>query len=107
MPNVSAARARVYSHDKGIGMKLDLTVTPGTNLAVVTQEASRVVVETLQADLGLPVSGPPSVRIAFGPAKARTAASSDRPRGASGRRRSARCRWSPIRPAPTTDGGPK
>jgi hypothetical protein len=69
MPQVTVARARVFSHDKGIGMKLDLTVTPDTNVAVVTQEASRVVVETLQADLGLPVTAPPSVRIVFGPAK--------------------------------------
>ena len=67
MPNVSAARAHVYSHDKGIGMKLDLTVTPDSNLALVTQEASRVVIETLQADLGLPVAAPPTVRILFGP----------------------------------------
>lgn len=70
MTTVTAARARVFSHDKGIGMKLDLTVTPDANIAVVTQEASRVVVETLQADLGLPVSAPPSVRIIFGPPKA-------------------------------------
>jgi len=67
MPNVSAARAHVYSRDNGIGMKLDLTVTPETNLALVTQEASRVVIETLQADLGLPVAAPPTVRILFGP----------------------------------------
>jgi len=76
MPNVSAARARVYSHDKGIGMKLDLTVTPNSNLTAVTQEASRVVVETLQADLGLPVAAPPTVRILFGPPKPEPVASS-------------------------------
>jgi hypothetical protein len=76
MPNVSAARARVYSHEKGIGMKLDLTVTPDTNLAVVTQEAARVVIETLQADLGLPVAAPPTVRIVFGPPKPEPVASS-------------------------------
>lgn len=69
MTTVTAARARVFSRDKGIGMKLDLTVTPGANIAVVTQEASRMVVETLQADLGLPVSAPPTVRIIFGPPK--------------------------------------
>jgi hypothetical protein len=76
MPNVSAARARVYSHDKGIGMKLDLTVTPDSNLALVTQEASRVVIETLQADLGLPVAAPPTVRIQFGRPKPQPIASS-------------------------------
>jgi hypothetical protein len=67
MPQVSAARARVFSQNKGVGMKLDLTITPDANIALVTQEASRVVVETLQADLGLPVAAPPSVRIVFGP----------------------------------------
>ncbi len=76
MTQVTAARARVFSQEKGIGMKLELTVTPDANIAVVTQEASRVVVETLQADLGLPVSAPPSVRILFGPPKAEPVASS-------------------------------
>ena len=76
MSHVSAAKARVFSQDKGIGMKLDLTVTPDANIAVVTQEASRVVVETLQADLGLPVGALPQVRIVFGPAKAAPVASS-------------------------------
>ncbi|MEX0799693.1 MAG: hypothetical protein WD379_00580 [Dehalococcoidia bacterium] len=70
MAEVTAARARVFSHDKGVGMKLDLTVTRESNVALVTQEASRVVVETLQADLGLPVTAPPIVRIMFGPPKA-------------------------------------
>ena len=76
MANVTAAGVRVHSQDKGVGIKLALTVVPGTNVAVVTQEASRVVVETLQADLGLPVSGPPEVRIEFGPPGAEPVASS-------------------------------
>jgi hypothetical protein len=76
MTQVTAARARVFSQNKGIGMKLDLTITPGANIALVTQEASRVVVETLQADLGLPVAASPSVRIVFGPPKAGPVASS-------------------------------
>lgn len=76
MPQVSAARARVFSQNKGIGMKLDLTITPDANIALVTQEASRVVVETLQSDLGLPVAAPPSVRIVFGGPKTEPVASS-------------------------------
>jgi hypothetical protein len=76
MPQVTAARARVFSHEKGIAMKLDLTVTPSTNVALVTQEASRLVADTLQADLGLPISAPPTVRITFGPPKAEPVASS-------------------------------
>jgi hypothetical protein len=73
---VTAAKARVFSHDKGIGMKLHLTVTPDTNIALVTQDASRVVVETLQADLGLPISAPPEVHIIFGPPRTAPLASS-------------------------------
>ncbi len=76
MPQVSAARARVFSQNKGVGMKLDLTITPDANIALVTQDASRVVMETLQADLGLPVAAPPSVRIVFGPPKTEPVASS-------------------------------
>ncbi len=76
IPQVSAARARVFSQNKGVGMKLDLTITPNANIAQVTQEASRVVVETLQSDLGLPVAAPPSVHIVFGPAKTEPVASS-------------------------------
>ncbi len=76
MSQVTTARARVFSRDRGIAMKLNLTVTPGTNIGGVTQEASRVVMETLEADLGLPVSAPPTVRITFGPSKVEPVASS-------------------------------
>jgi hypothetical protein len=76
MTQVTAAKVRVFSQDKGIGTNLDLTVAPGTNIAVVTQEASRLVVDTLQADLGLSVSTPPTVRISFGAAEAEPVASS-------------------------------
>ena len=76
IPQVTTARARVFSRDKGVGMKLDLTVTPGANIGEVTQEASRVVVETFQTDLGLPVSAPPTVHITFGPSKVEPVASS-------------------------------
>ena len=41
---------------------------PGANVASVTQEAARVVVDTVQTDLGLPVAGMPTVSIAFGTA---------------------------------------
>jgi len=76
IPQVTTARARVFSRDKGVGMKLDLTVTPGANIAAVTQEASRVVVETFQTDLGLPVPVPPTVHITFGPSEVEPVASS-------------------------------
>jgi hypothetical protein len=66
LPDVAAARTHVWTRDKGIATSMELTVPPGVNLANVTQEAVRVVVEAIQADLGLPVSGVPSVKIAFG-----------------------------------------
>jgi len=78
LPEVAAARARVFTREKGIASNLDVTITPGANIATVTREASRIVVDTIQTELGLPVAGLPTVRILFGGAKptAATAASS-------------------------------
>ena len=66
MPEVTAAKARVATKDKGITTALDVTLAPGANVASVTQEAARVVIDAVQTDLGLPVVGMPTVRIAFG-----------------------------------------
>jgi hypothetical protein len=66
LPEVTAARSHVLSRDKGIAATLDLTVTPAANVGELTQQAVRVVVDTVQADLGLPVSGTPKVKVAFG-----------------------------------------
>jgi hypothetical protein len=66
LPELTTARAHVWTRDKGIATSLELTVPPGVNLASVTQEAVRVVAEVIQTDLGLPVSGVPPVKIAFG-----------------------------------------
>jgi hypothetical protein len=66
LPDVTAARTHVWTRDKGIAMSMELTVPTGVNVANVTQEAARVVVEAIQTDLGLPVSGVPPVKIAFG-----------------------------------------
>ncbi|HEU4759552.1 MAG TPA: hypothetical protein VFT91_06165 [Dehalococcoidia bacterium] len=76
LPQVAEARARVFSRDKGIGSSLDLTITADANVAMVTQEATRVVVDTLQTDLGLPAAGLPTVRVVFGQARAEPVASS-------------------------------
>ncbi len=70
LPDVTAARSRVGTRERGIAAGLELTVTPGANLASVTQDAVRVVIDTVQTDLGLPVSGVPTVKIAFGGSKA-------------------------------------
>ncbi len=76
LPSVTAARARVSAADKGVAASLELTLTPDANVGLVTQDATRIVVDTIQTDLGLPVAAPPDVRIAFGPAKAEPVASS-------------------------------
>ena len=65
IPEVTAARARVSTKDKGIVAALDVTLRPNANIAAITQEAARVVVDTVQTDLGLPVVGMPTVKISF------------------------------------------
>ena len=76
LPEVSAAKAKVNTRDNGIATSLDLTLTPGANIAEVTQESVRVVTGTVQSDLGLPLAGVPAVRVKFGGPKQPTAASS-------------------------------
>jgi hypothetical protein len=66
LPEITAARSHVLSRDKGIAATLDLTVVPNTNLTDLTQQAVRVVVDTVHTDLGLAVAGIPKVKIAFG-----------------------------------------
>jgi hypothetical protein len=70
LPEVTAARSHVRSQDRGIAATLDLTVTPTANVGDLTQQAVRVVVDTVHTDLGLAVAGMPKVKIAFGGAKA-------------------------------------
>ncbi len=65
LPQVTAVRAKVSTKDKGIMAALDVTLLGGSNVAAVTQEVSRVVVDTVQSDLGLPVVGLPTVRVSF------------------------------------------
>ncbi len=66
LPGVTAARSRVWPRDKGVAVGLELTVVQTANVGDITQQAVRAVVDTLHEDLGLPVSGTPDVRIAFG-----------------------------------------
>lgn len=65
IPEVTAAKAKVSTKDKGIMAALDITLLPNANVAAVTQEATRVVIDTVQTDLGLPVVGVPTVKISF------------------------------------------
>ena len=76
LPEVTAARARVSTKDNGIATSLDLTLIPGANISSVTKDSARVVTDTIQEDLGLPVAGVPSVRVSFGGPKAASVASS-------------------------------
>ena len=69
LPDINTARARVYTKDNGIATNLDLGLKPRSSVAHVTQEASRVVVDIIQTELGLPVAGLPNVRISFGDGK--------------------------------------
>lgn len=66
LPGVTAARSRVRPRDKGVAVGTDLTVTQAANVGEVTQAAVRTIVDTMHDDLGLPVSGTPDVKIAFG-----------------------------------------
>ena len=70
VPQVTAARAKVSTKDKGIVAALDVTLLPGANVSAVTQDVSRVVVDTVQTDLGLPVVGLPTVRVSFASGRA-------------------------------------
>ncbi len=71
LPDVSSARARVWTKDNSIATNLDLALNTHANVANVTQESSRVVVDIIQTELGLPVAGLPSVRVSFGEGKPR------------------------------------
>jgi hypothetical protein len=66
LPEVTTVKARVWTQDNGIATNLDLGLIQRANIANVTQEASRLVVDIVQTELGLPVAGLPQVRIAFG-----------------------------------------
>lgn len=76
VPEITAARVKVNTRDEGVTAELDVTITPEANIAHVTQEATRVVIDTVQEDLGLPVRGTPLVRVAFGGEKPAPVASS-------------------------------
>lgn len=73
-PHVTAAKAEVTSRGPGVLATLHLTVSPDTSAAFAAQDAARVVAETVENQLGLPVAGVPVVRLSFAPASAPAAA---------------------------------
>lgn len=68
LPAITAAKVEVASRSKGVATSLDLTLAPGSNVAHASQEATRVVNEVLQEEMGLPVADPPRIRVAVSPA---------------------------------------
>jgi hypothetical protein len=66
LPDVTAARSRVWTRDRGVAIELNLTVAPGSNVSSATSQAVNVAINAIQTDLGLPVSGVPKVKIGFG-----------------------------------------
>lgn len=66
LPGVTAARSRVRPRDKGVAVSVDLTVTQTANVGDVTHAAVRTITDTMHDDLGLPVSGTPDIKVAFG-----------------------------------------
>lgn len=70
LSDVTTAKARVWTKDNSIATNLELGLKTRANVANVTQESSRVVVDIIQTELGLPVAGLPSVRVSFGDGKA-------------------------------------
>jgi hypothetical protein len=66
LPGVTSAHSRVRPRDKGVAVGMELTVTQSANVGDVTQAAVRTIVDTMHDDLGLPVSGTPDIKVAFG-----------------------------------------
>ncbi len=76
LSEVTGATAKVWTREKGIASSLDVSVLAGTNFGTITQDCSRVVVDTIQTELGLPVAGLPTVRVTIGGVKTQPVASS-------------------------------
>ncbi|HUF53404.1 MAG TPA: hypothetical protein VMR52_06495 [Dehalococcoidia bacterium] len=70
LPGVTSARSRVRPRDKGVAVSMELAVTQAANVGEVTQAAVRTIVDTMHDDLGLPVSGTPEIKVAFGGSRA-------------------------------------
>jgi len=68
LPASTAAKVEVASRSNGVATSLDLTLAPGSNVAHASQEATRVVTQALQDEMGLPVAEPPRIRVVVSPA---------------------------------------
>ncbi len=74
LPAVTGAKVDVGSRNKGLVAAVQLTVTPQTNVAEVSQEAMAALARTLQQEMGLPLAEAPRLRITFGAPKEGAAA---------------------------------
>lgn len=79
LPSVTAAKVDVASRSNGVATSLDLTLAPGSNVAHASQEARRIITQSLQEEMGLPVADPPRIRVAIGSAPAVQTASAEPP----------------------------
>jgi hypothetical protein len=67
LPLVQEAQAMVAARDKGLAVALNLTLAPDANVASATEEACRLVQETIEQKIGVALVGLPTVQIRFGP----------------------------------------
>jgi len=67
LAQVQEAQAMVAARDRGLAVALNLTLTSDANVASATEEACRVVQETVEQKIGVALVGLPTVQIRFGP----------------------------------------
>ena len=66
LKQVTGAKASLVGKAKGVAVTLDLTLEPDTDLASATDEACRLVQDTLESKLGIHLASPPLVQIKYG-----------------------------------------
>ena len=67
LPQVQEAQAVVATRDRGLAVALNLTLAPDANVAPATEQACRLVQETIEQQMGVALVGLPAVQIRFGP----------------------------------------
>jgi hypothetical protein len=67
LPQVQEAQAMVATRDRGLAVALNLTLAPDASVPSTTEEACRLVQETIEQQMGVALVGLPAVQIRFGP----------------------------------------
>lgn len=65
LPEVDDAKARVRPHGRGVAVGLELWLQPSASLAQKSDEASRVVRDTLEQRIGVPLERKPTVHLRY------------------------------------------